>query len=206
MTEEIRDATIQNTMVKPRGLNIMPVMPASMARGRNTTQVVSVEPTTDSYTRPVPSSAAFENALNPVSVVALKQLSSTTMELSTIIPTPNTRALRVITFIVKPTRFISTKDARMDTGMELPTISEAFRSPKNSQIMIMEITTAASIVWNTEVREDMMDSLSSLTTVIFRSVSAAVSSSTTSCTSSDRSRVAESCCFVMETASTSWPL
>ena len=32
---EIRDAAIQNTMVKPRGLNICPVMPSRKAKGRN---------------------------------------------------------------------------------------------------------------------------------------------------------------------------
>ena len=68
----------------------------------------------------------------------------------------------------------------MDTGMELPTIRDALISPKNIQIITMEITMAAIMVWNTEVREDMMLSLVSITTVMFRSGSAAVSSSTTS--------------------------
>ena len=144
----------------------MPVMPPSMARGRNTTQVVSVEPMTDWYTTPVPLSAAFENSLKPVSSVALKQLSSTTVELSTIIPTPNTRALRVMTFRLKPMSCMSIREARIDTGMELPTISEAFRSPKNSHMMTMEMITAIIMVSITELREDMMESLSSFTTVI----------------------------------------
>ena len=41
---EMRDASIQNTMVKPRGLNIWPERPWRRASGRNTTQVVAVEP------------------------------------------------------------------------------------------------------------------------------------------------------------------
>ena len=88
----------------------------------------------------------------------------------------------------------------MDTGMELPTIRDALMSPKNSQMMAMEITIAAIMVWNTEVREDMMLSLVSITTVTFRSGSAAVNSSITSLTSEDRVREAASCCLVTETA------
>ena len=52
----------------------------------------------------------------------------------------------------------------MDTGMELPTIREAFRSPKNSQMMTMEMIMASIMVSITELREDMMESLSSSTT------------------------------------------
>ena len=56
---EIREASIQNTMVKPRGLNICPDNPSSMARGRNTTQVVAVEPMMEFTTMLVPSRAAL---------------------------------------------------------------------------------------------------------------------------------------------------
>ena len=47
----------------------------------------------------------------------------------------------------------------MDTGMELPTIIDAFRSPKNSQMMTMEMIMASTIVSITELRDDMMESL-----------------------------------------------
>ena len=196
MIADIRDAVIQNTMVKPRGRNICPVIPPNMASGRNTTQVVSVEPITDWYTTPVPFRAALENSRNPVSSVALKQLSSTTVELSTIIPTPSTRALRVITLRLKPMSCISMRDDRMDTGMELPTIIDAFRSPKNSQMMTMEMIMASTIVSITELRDDMMESLSSSTMVICRLGSLAVSSFTTRFTSFETFRVAASCCLL----------
>ena len=47
---------------------------------------------------------------------------------------------------------ISMRDDRMDTGMELPTIIDAFRSPKNSQMMTMEMIMASTIVSITELR------------------------------------------------------
>ena len=78
--------------------------------------------------------------------MARKQLSKTTMELSTIMPTPRTRALIVMTFKVKPTLVIRIMDTRMEVGIELPTIRDALISPKKSQMMIMEIITARTIV------------------------------------------------------------
>ena len=145
----------------------------------------------------------MEYSLKPVSSVALKQLSSTTVELSTIIPTPSTRALRVITFRLKPISCINIRDARIDTGMELPTISEAFRSPKNNQIMTMDIMMARIMVSITELSDDMMESLSSLTTVIWRVGSSLVTCSTTLLTSLDTVRVAASCCLLTVSATMS---
>ena len=165
MIAEIRDATIQNTMVKPRGRNISPVIPLNIARGRNTTQVVSVEPTTDWYTTPVPFKAALENSLKPVSVVALKQLSSTTVELSTIIPTPNTSAQGddVQAEAHELHEYQGGQDRHRDgtsynqRGLQVPE-----EQPYDDHGMI----TAIIMVSITELREDMMESLSSFTTVI----------------------------------------
>ena len=50
MQAERSDATIQNTMVKPNCENSWPDIPFSSASGRNTTQVVAVEPVTESTT------------------------------------------------------------------------------------------------------------------------------------------------------------
>ena len=46
-------------------------------------------------------------------------------------PTPSTRLLRVITFKVKPMACININAAKMEMGMEVPTIKDAFTSPKN---------------------------------------------------------------------------
>ena len=203
---EIKDATIQNTMVKPRGLNICPLIPLISARGMNTTQVVTVPPMMDSRTAFVPSKAAFLASTKPPPFVFLKQLSSTTMELSTIIPTPRTRLDRVMTFREKPMAFIRIRAARMDTGMEVPTIRDAFMSPKNSQIMTMETTTAMIMVWNTLSRELEMDSLLSLMTTTSRAGSSAFRSSTIFSTSLDTSMLLLSWFFLMPRAMVSLPL
>ena len=71
-----------------------------------------------------------------------------------------------MTFRLKPIICIRISDDRMDTGMELPTIMDAFRSPKNSHMMTMEMMMARIIVSITELRDDMMESLSSSTMVI----------------------------------------
>jgi len=142
----IREATRQNTMVKPRGLNICPVIPSSNASGINTTQVVAVPPIIDWSTTPLPFKAASRYPTSPFPSVERKQLSRTTMELSTIIPTPSTRDERVTTFKVKPIALIAINVARIEIGIEVPTIRDALISPKNRKIIIMEIITAITMV------------------------------------------------------------
>ena len=51
--------------------------------------------------------------------------SSTTMELSTIMPTPMAMPPRLIMFSVRSKRFISTNTARMHTGMDTAMVSVA---------------------------------------------------------------------------------
>ena len=150
---EIKEATIQNTMVKAKGLNICPLIPLIRPMGMNTTQVVAVEPMIDWTTIPLPLTAASAYSRKPTSSVERKQLSRTTIELSTIIPTPRTRALRVIMFKEKPAAHMPTRAARIEIGMEVPTIREAFRSPKNRKMMTMDTMTAMIMVWNTDFKE-----------------------------------------------------
>ena len=172
VTAESRDALIQNTIVQPSGVNICPLMPFKVVSGINTTQVVRVDPRTDMATSPEPSRAAFAYSTKPFSSIlsiARKQLSRTTIELSTIMPTPRTRALIVMTFKENPTRVIRIRDTRMEVGIELPTIRDALKSPKNRKMMIMEITTAITMVSATSFKESWMESASSLATVMVRS-------------------------------------
>ena len=158
-------------MVKPRGPKNCPMSPFMKPSGRKTTQVVRVEPRTDSPTVCIDSMAAVCLVFKPTVLylsMALKQASSTTMELSTIIPTPRTRADIVTILREYPIAHMATSAVRMDRGMEVPTIREAFRSPKNKMIMIMEMITAATMVSKTEVRELLMLSASSSIIRIFR--------------------------------------
>ena len=86
----IREEIIATTIMTPSWENIWPASPLIMVRGRYTTQVVIVEATILIMTVPAPLTAA--SRISSSSLVALKQLSMTTMELSTIIPIAMTRA------------------------------------------------------------------------------------------------------------------
>ena len=123
-----KEAHIQNTITYPMEPNICPDMPCRNTSGRKTTQVVTVDPRMDWSTMLVPDREALAYPSRPLSSsvsMALKQLSSTTMELSTIMPTPSTRPLMVMIFREKPALVIRISDTSMEVGMELPTIREA---------------------------------------------------------------------------------
>ena len=78
--------------------------------------------------------------------VTLKQLSSTTIELSTIIPTPSVNAESVIILREYPITLIMIRAARIDVGIELPTIREALISPKNRKMITMDMMIAKTIL------------------------------------------------------------
>ena len=153
---DINDDSIQKTMVNPSGAKNCPISPFINPRGRKTTQVVMVEPRTDSPTVFTESRAAvclvFKPAVEYFSM-DLKQASSTTMELSTIIPTPRTSEDMVTMLREYPIAHMATRAVSMEIGIEVPTIRDAFRSPKNSIMMIMEMMMAMIMVSNTDVRE-----------------------------------------------------
>ena len=86
-------------MVKPSGAKNCPDSPDMKPSGRNTTQVVTVDPRTDSPTVFTASTAALRRVFTPTVTylsIARKQASRTTIELSTIMPTPSTSADIVI--------------------------------------------------------------------------------------------------------------
>ena len=61
-------------------------------------------------------------------------------------PTPSTRLLRVMTFSENPMALMEIRAAKIEMGMDVPTISDAFRSPKNRNIITMDTTTAITMV------------------------------------------------------------
>ena len=79
-----------------------------------------------------------------------KQLSKTTMELSTIMPIAITRAPNVIIFRENPATAMTIIVTRSEIGMELPTIKLAFQSPKKRNRIIMERITPIKSVLATE--------------------------------------------------------
>ena len=87
------------------------------------------------------------------------------MELSTIMPTPNTSDVREITFKEKPMAVMPIMARTTEHTIEIPMIAAAFTSPQNSHKTTMESTTAKITVLNTSRMELSIISLESLITV-----------------------------------------
>ena len=104
----------------------------------------------------------------------------------------------VITFKENPICVITMRDIRIEVGMELPTIRDALKSPKNTKMIAMDISTAKTMVTATSCRDSKIESASSLATRISRSLSLALRASMASFTSSERAMAVECCCFVIE--------
>ncbi len=101
---------------------------------------------------------------------------------------------------------MNTSAPRMAMGMEVPTINDAFQSPKKKKMMAMEMITAMIMVSNTLDREDLMVSALSSMMVISSSGSAACSFRISSCTWVDSVTAESSCTFVMPRVMVSVPL
>ena len=168
--------------------------------------MVTVLPIIDCSTMPLPSRAASRYPTMPFPLVERKQLSSTTMELSTIIPTPSTRLDKVTTFKEKPITWIRIRAARMEIGMEVPTIRDALISPKNRKMISMETTTAITMVCITLFKEELISSLVSLTVMISRFSSASVRFLMVFLTALETSTAEALCCFLIPMEMVSSPL
>ena len=95
---------------------------------------------------------------------------------------------------------------RIENGILDPTIRDAFRSPKNSQMTTIEMMTARIRVCTTEVRESMIWSAESRTMVMWRSGSFFSRVSTTFFTFRESSTSVELSSFVMDRETVGFPL
>ena len=86
---------------------------------------------------------------------------------------------------------------RIEIGMEVPTMRDAFQSPKKMKMMTIEMMTAAIMVWKTDESELLIISASSCTTMMSRFSSFAFSSFTSDITSFDMETAEESWVFVI---------
>ncbi len=105
-------------------------MPPVGARGTKTASVVRVEARTEEVTSFVPSMQASAR-LRP-SAEKRQMFSRTTMELSTIMPTPMAMPPRDIMFSVRSKARISTNTVRMQMGMDTAIVSVAPPRRRNS--------------------------------------------------------------------------
>ena len=112
----------------------------------------------------------------------------------------------VTTFRENPITDIRIRAARIDTGMELPTIRDALISPKNRKMITMEMITAITMVVVTELSAEVICSLVSLTTIISSCGCSAFSVSIVRFTDFDTSTALLFCCFLMDRDTVSYPL
>ena len=133
--------------------------PVTKTRGRKTTTFVRVEATTAVVTSAVPAMAASPGDM-PASCLR-KTTSSTTMELSTNMPTPRVSPARLMMLRSMPARSISRKVAITDTGIETATMaterrlrrknsstSTASRPPCHAASVRLEIDSRIDTLWS----------------------------------------------------------
>ena len=135
-----------------------------------------------------------------------KQLSSTTIELSTIMPTPMMSPPRETTLKEKPIMFIRMRVVSTETGIELPTMREARQSRKKRKSTIMQRMTAPISVWMTVLIEARICSLESLMTDISTPMLLSLILFIVSMTARETSTVPALCRLVIEIMTVSWPL
>ena len=118
-----------NTIISVIGSHCMnfPIIPSHMIKGKNAARVVAVEAIIGQATSPTPCFAAC--ILGIPSSISLYTFSTTTIPLSTNIPSAITREKRTIVFSVTPKKFRIINDKNIDRGMAIPTNS-AFLNPR----------------------------------------------------------------------------
>ena len=159
VTDTTREATKAKQMVKANGTIICAVIPPTKTNGTYTAIVVKVDAVTAESTSCVPSTAAWYLLL-PI-LLWRKIFSSTTVELSTTIPTESANAANVTIFSVWPPKYSMTKVEIIDSGMATPMIMVLRKLPKKIKITSMAITTAKNrlvstlftelIIWSAEL-------------------------------------------------------
>ena len=159
------EASSENTTVSAISPKICPATPSTKTMGKNTVIVVSVEANTAVPTSRVPRMVAWIRS-SPSSRQR-KMLSSTTIELSTSIPTP--RASPPSDMILSDTSnmYIGAKVAMIDTGIVRPTISVWTTLRKNTKSTSTAIVPPMiALIWTSLIefliKPDWSDNSSSL--------------------------------------------
>ena len=106
-----------------------PIVPGQKPSGKKAANVVAVEAMIGHAISPIPCFAAC--LLGIPSLIKLYTFSTTTIPLSTSIPSPMTNPNRTMVFRVKPKAERINSDNSIDSGMANPT-NNAFRNPKKN--------------------------------------------------------------------------
>ena len=147
VTDTNREAARAKQIVKAKGIRSWDVIPLTKTKGKYTATVVKVEAITAPTTSWVPSTAAWYLLLPMLRW--RKIFSSTTVELSTTIPTDSANAANVTMFSVCPPKYSITKVDISESGMATPMIMVLRKFPRKIKITSMEITTAKNKLLST---------------------------------------------------------
>ncbi len=120
-----RETSRLKLMVKLISLKSWPAIPGTKRTGTKTARVVRVEAVIAIATSFAPFTAA-SRGFSPFSL-RLKILSSTTIELSTSIPTASARPAREMMLISRPKAYIAANVTIIDIGIEIPTVIELLK-------------------------------------------------------------------------------
>ncbi len=150
-TSEAMSAII---MVQQKSAKINDAIPSESAIGKNTSTVVRVDATT---ARKISLEALFAATIGSgSSCLILKMSSSTTMELSTSIPTQIVSAHRVIRFKVISSASITAKAASRDVGMDRAMMSVVLTFLRKRKTTIMASSAPMIADSATERMEDFI--------------------------------------------------
>ena len=133
MRDSRYDAIIAKTTAMASGVNRYRAAPVSSSTGTNTMQMDSVATKAGTAICDAPSSTARTSGLRIAMLRCVFSIS--TVASSTRMPTASARPPSVITLIVWPSRLRMQSDVRIESGIEMQTISVLRQLPRNSRII-----------------------------------------------------------------------
>ena len=122
-----------NTTAMASGVNRYRAVPVSSSTGTNTMQMESVATKVGTAICDAPSSTARTSGLRMAMLRCVFSIS--TVASSTRMPTARARPPSVITLMVSPSRLRMQSEVRIESGIEMQTISVLRQLPRNSRII-----------------------------------------------------------------------
>ena len=127
------DASMANTTAMASGVNRYRAVPVSSSTGTNTMQMESVATKVGTAICEAPSSTARTSGFRMAMLRCVFSIS--TVASSTRMPTASARPPSVITLMVCPSRLRMQSEVRIESGIEMQTISVLRQLPRNSRII-----------------------------------------------------------------------
>ncbi len=137
------EASIANTTAMASGPNKYRAVPTNSSTGTNTMQMDNVETSVGTAICDAPSSTARTRGFPMPRLRCVFSIS--TVASSTRMPTASARPPSVITLMVCPSRLRMQMEVRIESGIEIHTISVLRQLPRNSRITVPVSSAAISV-------------------------------------------------------------